>query len=275
VQATRISSGTRTGSPFIHSDSIVSSARNSHLRGNTTSESLSVMITGASRGFGAALVDAYVERAARVIALVRKEEARRTLAKKYGAAVDVVLADVARSSDETQVRSQLALLDRRVDLLINNAGAPGTTPGLEKADDAEIESLFQTHCLGALRITRAALPFLLRSQEPAVVNISSRISSMQRNAEGQFALRKYTYGYRIAKAAQNMLTLCLMEEFGAQGLRILAVHPGQLTTVSVSGAAASTPEEAAQMFIEFMESDRAAGRVPAVLQDTAGRIIPW
>lgn len=236
---------------------------------------LSVMITGAGRGLGAALVAAYAALPAQVIALVRTEEAQRRIEALHGAAVHVIRADVAKEEDEARIRSGLVALDRGLDLLINNAGFPGTSASLEQINITEIETLFQTHCLGALRVTRAALPFLQRSETPQVVNISSRISSLQLNAEGQFALRKYSYGYRIAKAAQNMLSLCLLEEFRGEGLGVLAIHPGQLTTVSASRAAALSPEEAAQMFIKFMESRHGSVRLPAVLQDTSGRSIPW
>jgi NAD(P)-dependent dehydrogenase (short-subunit alcohol dehydrogenase family) len=238
-------------------------------------EPASVMITGAGRGFGAALVNAYAALPSQVVALVRSEKARQDLKERHGNRVDVIIGDVAKASHEQKIRSQLNTLDRPIDLLVNNAGAPGTSNDLANVDVSEVERLFQTHCLGALRVTRAALPFLNRRDGARIVNISSRISSMGRNAEGHYARRRYSYAYRIAKAAQNMLSLCLLEELGPEGIDVFAIHPGQLTTASVSPDAALSPERAAEMFLAFMKDCKPGQRGPALLRDTVGRVIPW
>jgi len=92
--------------------------------------------------------------------------------------------------------------------------------------------LLAVHCIGALRATRLALPFLRRSQRALVVNITSRFGSIARTAAGEFSGNQYSYSYRVAKAAQNMLTLCLSQELRHDGISVCAVHPGRLRTDS-------------------------------------------
>lgn len=234
-----------------------------------------VMVTSAQAGFGEALVDAYAALGFNVIVLVRTASERNELEARHGHRVHLIRADITKDGDEELVRDGLSALDLPLDILVNNAHMAGKRADLQSIDTTEIKALFQVHCLGALRMTRAALPFLLRSAAPYVVNISSRIGSLQRNARGDFASRRYSYGYRIAKAAQNMLSLCLLEEFRDQGIRVLALHPGELTTVSASDTAALSSKEAAQMFVKFLESRSGLTRLPTLLQDTAGRTIPW
>lgn len=234
-----------------------------------------VFITGTGKGFGAALVDAYISRGVFVVALARRPETVKALEQRHGGRCLAILGDVAEDRVMETVSEHLAALDRPIDVLVNNAGIIGTKSHLDETDPTELAELFQVHCVGAFRIAKAVAPFLERADQPMIVNISSRIGSLGRNAEGLFARRGYSYSYRIAKAAQNMLSLCMAEELEPKGIRVLAVHPGQMATVSVVKDAALTAHEAAEQFIAFLDRTALEPRGAMVLRDTYGRRIPW
>ena len=114
---------------------------------------------------------------------------------------------------------------------------------------------FNVHCLGAMNVTQAVLPLLEQSDSPLIINISSRLASMSRNARGEFAGRGFSYAYRIAKGAQNMLTLCLADELGPRGFRVCALHPGRLKTQSGSDDACLTADQPAAAIYRMVEDN--------------------
>jgi NAD(P)-dependent dehydrogenase (short-subunit alcohol dehydrogenase family) len=141
-----------------------------------------------------------------------------------------------------------------LDVLINNAGSRGYLFSIDDVPEEEITELFEVHCLGALRATRSALPFLRRSAAPLVVNLTSRLGSIGRTSAGDFSGQRISYSYRIAKAAQNMLTLCLHQELGLEGVAVCAVHPGLLLTESGPPDAATSAEEGARRLADWILS---------------------
>jgi NAD(P)-dependent dehydrogenase (short-subunit alcohol dehydrogenase family) len=163
-----------------------------------------VLITGASRGFGYALTVEYARHGHRVVALLRSPESVAQASKIPGNVIPV-LGDVTKEESLDSLSKTLNNIGT-LDTLINNAGIPGSAYQLENASSAEVENLLQVHCLGALRVTQIAVPFLKRSFRPVIVNISSRLASLGNNAAGVFSGRGFSYSYRIAKAAQNMLS---------------------------------------------------------------------
>lgn len=213
-----------------------------------------VLITGCSRGLGRALVDAFVQLDHRVFALVRSREAASTLEEAHPGAVHPIVADVTSSGLVHEIAAALENNGLGLDILINNAGSRGWVLSVTDDPEQEVAALFDAHCLGALRVTQAALPFLRRSSSPLVVNITSRLGSMRRTSNGDFRDQRLSYSYRIAKAALNMLTLCLDQELRPQGITVCAVHPGQLLTESGPPGAATTPEEGARRLASWVLS---------------------
>jgi NAD(P)-dependent dehydrogenase (short-subunit alcohol dehydrogenase family) len=141
-----------------------------------------------------------------------------------------------------------------LDILINNAGSRGYVYSIDKEPEEEVLALLQVHCVGALRAARAALPFLSKSPNPLIVNVTSRFGSIIRTAEGALPGGQLSYSYRIAKAAQNMLTLCLHQELHAQGIRVCAVHPGLLATDSGPPDPDTSAEEGAERLAKWVLS---------------------
>jgi NAD(P)-dependent dehydrogenase (short-subunit alcohol dehydrogenase family) len=231
----------------------------------------SVLVTGASRGFGRELVRTYRERGWTVFPLVRDVRAAAGWSEVDGARCVPICGDVGRPSVETAIATTLAAQTNALDVLINNAGQIRKLRWLPETTPEDVLDLFRVHCVGALRCTRAALPFLRAAPKPTVVNVTSRFGSVAGALAGGF---RGIYSYSIAKCAQNMLTACLDQELRREGIRVFAVHPGRLRT-SIGAADADTdPREAAGKLANWVESvDRDA---ECGLHDLmGGAVLPW
>ena len=229
-----------------------------------------VLITGAGRGFGRTLLEEYLARDWTAFPLVRDAQVATALKALPGSCHPVV-ADVGTAEVEEAIAEALRTVGVPLDLLVNNAGHLRKLRGLAATEAADLEELFRVHCVGALRCTRAALPWLRMAARSLVVNVSSRFGSIARTAAGEF---RGIYSYNVAKAAQNMLTACLDHELRGAGIRVLAVHPGRLRT-SVGAVDADTdPADAARALADWVERvDRDA---PCACHDLmGGGLVEW
>lgn len=217
-----------------------------------------VLITGASRGLGQALVACYRARGWHTLALVRTEADAAALRQSF-AGCHVIVADIASDDAVAPVAAASA---GQLDLLINNAG--NVAPGLriDEVVAGDVGALLEVHCMGALRCVQAALPALRATSGAKIVNVTSRLGSMGRGATGEFAHLRVSYAYRIAKAAQNMLTLCLGQDPSLQGIAVYGLHPGKVATAIAAPDAVRTPRAAADRMADWIEAADAtmAGR---------------
>jgi NAD(P)-dependent dehydrogenase (short-subunit alcohol dehydrogenase family) len=211
----------------------------------------SALVTGASRGLGYELTRLLAGRGWVVHPLCRTREQADRLASVLPPVCRPVVADVTDAAAGESVRAALADRGPALDLLVNNAGVFGAGSTLSAVRPEEVADLLNVHCLGALRCTQAAAPFLRVGRAPAVVNVSSRFGSVPRNLAGEFLPLNVSYSYRIAKAAQNMLTVCLSLEPGLKGVTVCAVHPGRFATGKL--VANQTAPEAASRVADWIE----------------------
>jgi len=230
-----------------------------------------VLITGASRGFGRELTGAFFERGYTLFPLVRQSAAAEELASIYGPACHPIVADVTAEDAEGRIAAVLDSNGGILDVLVNNAGNIKKLRGLANTVAEDMESLFRVHCVGSFRCTRAALPFLRKSNRALVVNVTSRWGSIGRTAAGNF---RGIYSYQLAKCAQNMLSACLDQEFRKEGIRVFPVHPGQLKTEIAAVDANVSPRLAASKLADWVESpDRE--QPCSCLDLMTGSIIEW
>jgi NAD(P)-dependent dehydrogenase (short-subunit alcohol dehydrogenase family) len=230
-----------------------------------------VLITGAGRGLGRELTDVFFGRGWTLFPLVRNPDVASALAGIYGPGCRPIVADVATADVEGRIRKVLAGHSPSLDLLINNAGNIKKLRWLPDTSPEDIENLFRVHCLGAFRCTRAALPFLRQAAHPVVINVTSRWGSIGRTVAGEF---RGIYSYQIAKCAQNMLTACLDQELGKEGIRVFAVHPGKLMTEAGAFDADTPPREAAVRLADWVQGLE-PGRVCGCHDLMTGDLIQW
>ncbi len=104
------------------------------------------------------------------------------------------------------------------------------------------------------------------------MNITSRLASIQRQADGHYGADNLgaSYACRIAKAAQNMLSSVVAAELGPSGVGVWAVHPGRMTTDPGSAAA-----ELVRLVEERRPEDTMVRFISLDARENAGRDLPW
>lgn len=178
-----------------------------------------VLITGASRGLGRALVTAFVDAgAAEVIAGARKREDREALNLER---VTPVRLDVTSDRDVETV-SQLA----PVDILINNAGVAGFGNPLTM-DFAAIQEEIAVNYLGVLRVTRAIAPGMLAKRDGMIVNVATAFAKVNLPIVGT---------YCATKSALLSLGQALRAYLSEHGVRVITVMPTTIDTDMSRGA---------------------------------------
>jgi NAD(P)-dependent dehydrogenase (short-subunit alcohol dehydrogenase family) len=212
-----------------------------------------VLITGIGKGLGKAFFNEFVSKGYCVYGLLRNEQDYNELLEQQLPNVKLILADVSR--EECIEKIKQILLDDALDLVINNAGIGGEGMALEETHAGEILELLNVHCLGVLRVMKATKENLLKGDHPTVVNVNSRFGSVSHQYNKTFQHLDVSYSYRIAKAAQNMLTNCLRVEFG-NSIEFVSVTPGKLITELAQVDANLSPAEGAHRIVTFWEEGR-------------------
>jgi short-subunit dehydrogenase len=212
-----------------------------------------IFITGVSRGLGKELFEQFTDKGYFVFGLLRDKNQYEKLIGKKPSNSDLILADI--TSDNCVEIIKKSIKDVPVDLLINNAGVGGNASKLENSSSEEILRLFNTHCVGVLRVTNVLLSNLLSNSSPMVLNINSRMGSITSQSKGIHKNLTVSYSYRIAKASQNMLTNCMRNEFGEK-IKFISLHPGKLKTGIGQVDADISPGESAKQIIEAWEMNK-------------------
>ncbi|MFZ0547439.1 MAG: SDR family oxidoreductase, partial [Candidatus Promineifilaceae bacterium] len=180
-----------------------------------------VIITGASRGIGAAMAKITAEQGAAVVINARSEDALRAVAAEIeqgGGKALVVPGDVSDPAQCAALVEQTIAQFGRIDALINNAGILEPISPIAETDPADWQYNFAVNLLGPLMLIQAAIPYL-REQNGRVINISSGAAT--RGTAGWAA-------YCASKAALNQITRVLALEEPA--ITALAVRPGIVDT---------------------------------------------
>ncbi len=182
------------------------------------------LITGGSRGIGAACVRAFAEDGYAVAFLYNnscdKAEALMQSLRAEGRDVSAYQCDVA---DPAQVRAVIADIlrtYRRIDALVNCAGIAHIGLFTDLTED-EWDHLFAVNVRSVFSVTKAVLPGMISRQTGAVVNVSSMWGEVGGSCE---------VAYSATKAALIGLTKALAKEVGPSGVRVNCVTPGVIDT---------------------------------------------
>ncbi len=178
-----------------------------------------VLVTGASRGIGAATARVLAEAGALVGLMSRDARAISPLADEIGGMV--LEGDVARAAD--MERAVASFCDRagRLDVLINNAGVIGPIAGMADADPDAWGQAIDINLKGVFHGIRAALPVMRSAGGGTILTVGSGAAHAPQ--EGWSA-------YCASKAGALMLTRAVDQEARADGVRAISLSPGTVAT---------------------------------------------
>ena len=174
-----------------------------------------VVITGGSRGIGAAAVRLFAQAGHRVYFLYEKEhQAAKQVADAAGATA--ICCDVADGAAVAAAFSQIP----NVDILICNAGIVHV--GLmSQMSDAQWDRIFDVNVKGIFHCVNAAMPAFLKTHQGCIITVSSMWGQVGASCEA---------AYSATKGAVIALTKALAQELGPSGIRVNCVAPGVIQT---------------------------------------------
>ena len=223
-----------------------------------------VVITGGSRGIGAAAVEAFAARGDRVYFLYEKRhDAAQAVAEKTGATP--ICCDVA---DKPSVEAAFRQIPQ-VDVLVCSAGICHS--GLmSMMEESAWDRIFAVNVKGIYNCVNAAMPSFLRSHSGSIITVSSMWGQVGASCEA---------AYSATKGAVIALTKALAQELGPSGIRVNCVAPGVILTdmcaavdPQILAAMAEdscigrngTPEDVAKAMVYLAEAGFVTGQVLGV-----------
>lgn len=184
-----------------------------------------VLITGASSGFGAAAAQAFGAEKCRLLLgarrLDRLEQAAQAAQQAGAIEAHTHALDVSQTDSVEEFVRWARTKSEAIDVLINNAGGAHGLDTVATGRDEDWESMLQTNVLGLLRMVRAVLPLMPKDAGSSIINMGS--------VAGRYA---YEGGaaYCAAKAGELKITQVLRLELNGTGIRISSLDPGMAKT---------------------------------------------
>ena len=176
-----------------------------------------VLITGGSRGIGAAAVEQFANAGYYVSFLYNQSEHEaKQIEAAFGDNAKAIQCDVADGSKVKQIFSSLPV----VDILINNAGISAT--GLfHELSSEQLNRLYGTNLFGTLNCCREVIPQMIANKSGVIINVASVWGEVGAS---------YEVDYSVTKAAVIGLTKALSKELAPSGIRVNCVSPGVIDT---------------------------------------------
>ncbi|WP_338616036.1 SDR family oxidoreductase [Pigmentiphaga sp. CHJ604] len=224
-------------------------------------QQMSIALTGASGGIGAALARRLTSAGARMLLIGRSKDALLALASELSAGaqnrrrVDALIVDVTSESGRQAIRD--AAQARDVNVLINNAGLAGFGPA-GALDDHETEAVLRTNLLAPILLTANLLPHLRQQPCAQILNIGSTLGSI--GVPG-FSV------YGASKAGLRSYSEALRRELADSPVRVQYLAPRSVRTPfndervqafnAATGSRADSPEWVAQVALRLLQTGRA------------------
>jgi NAD(P)-dependent dehydrogenase (short-subunit alcohol dehydrogenase family) len=197
------------------------------------------LVTGGSRGLGAALGEALAKRGARVV-LVARDAARLAEAaghiRRGGGEAHALAFDVSDKASAYRITGAAAELVGPIDVLVHNASTLGPLPMPFLLDTAceDLEAVLETNLVGPFRIDKIVGGSMALRKTGVIVHVSS-------DAAVSGYARWGAYG--VSKAAFDQLARVLGAELGEHGVHVLSVDPGEMDTKMHADAMPDLGEE--------------------------------
>jgi len=181
-----------------------------------------VLVTGGTRGIGAAVVRRFQLAGARVAATARSAPADPVDGAVF------IAADIGTAAGADAIVSRLTADWGGLDILVNNAGAAETKPGgFEGLSDADWQVILDLNLMGAVRLDRAFVPRMIERESGVVIHIGS--------VAARLPFANSTLAYAAAKAALTTYSKGLAKAVASHGVRVTMISPGFIETTGAHG----------------------------------------
>lgn len=224
------------------------------------------LVTGANKGIGFEVARRLAARDFRVLLAARNPEAGRAAMTKAAGGIQFLLLDVA---DDASIREAAAGFGKdhdRLDVLINNAGIyPDNGVNILSVSREQLITTFQTNAFGALRVIQEFLPYLRKSGEARIINVSSGYGALD-------GLSGDVPSYCLSKLTLNGVTMMLNEALRPQRIAVNSVCPGWVRTDMGGPGASRSVEEGADTIV-WLAAEAPSDLSGKFIRDR--REIPW
>jgi 3-hydroxybutyrate dehydrogenase len=222
------------------------------------------IVTGAARGIGRAIAEAFLAEGAKVVLNGRSEDKGRQALDEIGAgdAAHFVAGDVTQQSVCEGLVDATVEHFGRIDIMVNNAGGGGASVPLVDMPDEDWHRVLDWNLNHPMWCTRRSLRYMIPQEWGRIINISSMY--------GKLPLPMVSH-YVTTKHALNGLTKVVAHEVGTQGITVNALCPGGILTDIMQDTGPETAEALGmgfEEFLTFMSSPSAIKRLN-VVEDVA------
>lgn len=203
------------------------------------------IVTGGNAGIGEAIAEVFAQEGAAVVITGRRKEELDRVVREIERAKGRAIAVAGSVTDEAHVRETVSQCVRafgHVDILVNNAGIGDFGKMLHEIDDGTWHHVLDVNVTGVFRITRAAVPELIKRGGGSIINISSIASLV-----GLPMLSAYA----ASKGALDALTRALAVDYAPHNIRCNLVNPGLIATPMAAPLLADT-ERATQVLSDYL-----------------------
>jgi 3-oxoacyl-[acyl-carrier protein] reductase len=232
-----------------------------------------VLVTGASRGIGRAIAEAFAAEGSSVVLNARHQQDLEQVAQQvqqFGGNVLGLAADVMKADEIQRMVQQAIAHFGTIHILVNNVGGADAFASFEELSDEDWITIFTLNVLSIVRLTRAVVPSMQHQQWGRIINISSE-SGMQPDA--------FMPHYNAAKAAVNNLTKSLSKAYAQDGILVNTISPAFIKTPPIEQLFAAqskeygiTLQEAEQAFLRQNRPHIELGR-PGTPEEVAAAVV--
>jgi NAD(P)-dependent dehydrogenase (short-subunit alcohol dehydrogenase family) len=248
-------------------------------------DKLVALVTGANKGIGLQIAKELAARGFTVVVGARDLERGEAAAKGVGASARAVQLDVTDQASIAAAAQRIRDELGRLDVLVNNAAISNTAksdlsfeeiltsqrPSI--ASVAEVRAVFETNVFGVIAVTQAMLPLLREAPAGRIVNVSSAVGSLAKQADPSNPFRSVQGAvYPPSKTALNAITIAFANELATTRIKVNAACPGFTATDLNKLTGKRTVEQAAREPLRLALLD-ASGPTGSFSDETGP--LPW
>jgi 3-oxoacyl-[acyl-carrier protein] reductase len=232
-----------------------------------------VLVTGASKGIGKAIAEAFAAEGSNVVLNARNQQELEQVAQEIqrpGGNVLALAADVMKADEIQRLAQQAIARFGTIHVLVNNVGGAPAFASFEELSDEDWINVFILNVLSTVRLTRAILPYMQKQQWGRIINISSENGTQP---------DPFMPHYNAAKAAINNLSKSLSKAYAKDGILVNTVSPAFIMTAHLGQLLATqakergiTPQEAEQAFLHQNRPHIELGR-PGTPEEVAAAVV--